>query len=246
MARIDFERSIRFSGKHVNAYTGRAQSLAQMEEYEHALIWITKSFHYFDSPKDIAELLLVRGKIFYQMGRLAPAYADFTSVLNLQREHPRHAAAARCARAIVMVQNGDLVKAKKEFDRVLKRFPKHPLAKRASEWLAKGGSNRPKILEPPARSVRPSRPPVLYTDVEVQPQNDQLVSKPYELWVVRYSQNREYGPISKSVLNDWVKQGRIGESTRLLKSGWTKWKRAGKIYRGLEQAQRRPKKDGTT
>ena len=243
LAKLDFEKSIKYSGKQVAAYTGRAQSLAQMEEYEHALIWVTKSLHHFDASRDIAELLLVRGKIFYQMGRLAPALTDFTAVLNLQREHPRRAASARCARAIVLVQNGDLLKAKKEFDRVLKRFPDHSLAKPAASWLSQGEGPRPKILAPPEKSIRPSRPPVLFFEVVLEAQSDQLASKSYELWVVRYSQKREYGPLSKSVLDEWVKQGRVGENARLLKSGWTKWKRAGRLYKGLKHARRRPKPD---
>jgi hypothetical protein len=171
--------------------------------------------------------------------------SDFSAVIELQSDDPFSVAAARCARAIVLVQHGDLIRAKKEFDRVLARFPDHPLAGAASRWLENGRGTRPEALMPPSRLVRPTRPPVLYAP---HPLPDAAATNgaaaesdsPLDLWIVRTDKPREYGPIAKSVLDDWVRQGRIDGTSRLLKSGWKKWRKAWRIYSTLERQRKSP------
>ncbi len=240
-ANEDFEQALAIDSNQVRAFVGRGTCLAHEGEYEKALIWLTKAFQRFEhQPRYIAELLMMRGKVFYQMGRFPPALADFSAVIELQSEDPFSVAAARCARAIVLVQHGDLIRAKKEFDRVLERFPDHPLAGAASRWLADGVGPRPDALLPPSRLVRPTRPPVLYQAHPLPPAADagnhvNPGDSPLDLWIVRTDKPREYGPIAKPVLDDWVRQGRIDGATRLLKTGWKKWRRAKRVYPSLAE-----------
>ena len=180
---------------------------------------------------------MMRGKIFYQMGRFPPAITDFSTVLELQREDPKGVAAARCARAVVLVQHGELIRAKKEFDRVLNKFPDHPIATSAVKWLSNGSGRRPGILEPPEKLIRPTRPPVTTKQIEFEKTDPKWEAPPpFDLWIVRTGKkSREYGPVTKSVLDDWVRQGRVSAESKLLKSGWQKWRRATSVYKVLKQ-----------
>lgn len=248
LANADFESALQIDARQVRAFVGRASYLAQIGRHEEALILLTKAMQRFEGDdRHIAEMLMMRGKIFYQMGRFPPALTDFTAVLDLRREDKFSVAAARCARAVVLVQHGELIRAKKEFDRVLDKFPDHPLAKLASVWLTDGKGARPQILTPPDRLIRPTRPPVVHEPVEVGETDSKWDGEPpFDLWIVRSSKPREYGPVTKAMLDDWVRQGRIGSRTRLLRCGWEKWRKARRVYpvldNGEEPRKRRRKK----
>ncbi len=230
-ARHEFEAALTLDAQQIRAYCGLGTYYAMTNRHETGLIWLTKALHRFEDQRDVAELLMTRGKIFYQMGRFPPAIMDFSAVLEMQREDPKSVAAARCARAIVLVQHGDLIRAKKEFDRVLAKFPDHAIAQAASQWLINGNGPRPAILQPPDRLVRPTRPPLATQEKSFDQTDPKWESAPpFDLWIVRTEQRREYGPVSKSVLDEWVRQGRITKKTRLLKSGWPKWRKASSVY----------------
>jgi tetratricopeptide (TPR) repeat protein len=238
LASADFEHALKIDPRQVRAFVGQANCMAHDGNHEEALIWLTKAFQWFNhEPRNLAELLMMRGKIFYQMGRFLPAIADFTAVIELQASDRFGVAAARSARAIALVQQGDLIRAKKEFDRVLKSFPDHPLANAASRWLGNGQGTRPEALLPPTRLVRPTRPPVITSPHEpgeyAGGRLGESADSPLKLWLVRTGKPREYGPITKSVLDDWVRQGRIDAATKLLKSGWKKWCKAKRVYPDL-------------
>ncbi len=238
LANADFTQALSIDPNQVRAFVGRANCMAQQTNYEEALIWLTKAIQRFENqPRNIAELLMMRGKVFYQMGRFPPAIADFSAVIELQSSDTFGVAAARSARAIAFIQHGDLIRAKKEFDRVLEIFPDHPLAGSASAWLGDGNGTRPDALMPPTRLVRPTRPPVIAKPhplvADTDPASGDQVDSPLKLWLVRTSKPREYGPISKSVLDDWVRQGRVDASSKLLKTGWKKWCKAKRVYPSL-------------
>lgn len=234
-ANADFERALKLDPQQVRAFIGKASYLSQQERYEEGLVLLTKVMQRFKKEdRHIAELLMMRGKIFYQMGRFPPALTDFTSVINLRRKDKFSLAAARCARAVVLVQHGDLLRAKKEFDRVLKRFPDHPIANAASQWLVDGQGDRPAILMPPEKMIRPTRPPVVEEPIEIGATDARWDGEsPFDLWIVRNKKHREYGPVTKLMLDDWVRQGRISERTRLLRCGWSKWRKAYRVYEEL-------------
>ncbi|MCP4462343.1 MAG: tetratricopeptide repeat protein [Planctomycetaceae bacterium] len=234
-ASADFEKALKIDAQQVKAYVGRANYLSQVERYEEGLMLLTKVMQRFeDDDREIAELLMMRGKIFYQMGRFPPALTDFTNVIELCRKDKFSVAAARCARGVVLVQHGDLIRAKKQFDRVLRRFPEHPVATQAAQWLTDGQGDRPEILLPPDRMIRPTRPLVIAEPREIGATDAKWdAASPFDLWIVRTKNRREYGPVTKMMLDDWVRQGRIAERTRLLRCGWPKWRKAYRVYEEL-------------
>jgi tetratricopeptide (TPR) repeat protein len=232
-ARRDFESALGMDELAIKAYTGRAASLVMMNEHESALIFLTKAFHRFDNPRELAELLLERGKHFYKMGRFGPAIGDFTSLIELLRDQrPAAVGAARYARGLALVQHGELEPAKRDFRKCLSALPKHVGAAQALEHLTHGKGAAPSVLQAPPEPIRPTRPPVLSGPSElIQNGEDQFINEaPFDTWILRTEDRKEYGPVKKSILDQWVKEGRLDETMRLMRADWTKWKRISKVY----------------
>lgn len=228
----DFELALTHDSTLVKAYCGRAQVLAERDEHEQAAIWLTKAIHRFNGPKQWSQLLLSRGKIFYQMGRFLPAIADFTSVLEMKKQEPASRSAARYARAVAMVQQGQLVKAQEELERLIKDQVSFPGAKLAYDWLATGQGPRPPSLHPPKKMIRPKRPPVVIAPVSSLEDDSWLIAPPHDQWIVRLRDKArtEYGPVGKRLLDQWVAEGRVPSDAKILRADWERWKRAGDVY----------------
>ncbi|HMO13275.1 MAG TPA: tetratricopeptide repeat protein [Pirellulaceae bacterium] len=229
-ANHDFELALTHDQTLVRAYCGRASCLAHQGNCEEGLIWLTKQIQRFPRGRGLSELLMARGKIYYQMSRFPSAINDFTMVIALERKSLLAAAAARCARAVALVQQGQLVKAEKEFRKVLIDVPEHDGAKQAVEWLNNGEGLRPAILTPPQHEVSLTRPPIRYAPIPMERNGEQKESPPFDLWIVRTKDNREYGPVQREILQNWIKDGRIDRDAKLLRSGWPKWRRAIVVY----------------
>ena len=158
-ARRDFEAALGLDNMAVKAYTGRATTLAMMGEHEQALIFLTKAFHRFENPRELADLLLSRGKQFYKMGRFIPAAADFTAIVDLLRDqNPSAVAAARFVRALTLAQLEKNESAIKDLRRCLSVMPNNIGAKQALDYLTNGGGELPAVLQPPTNPVSPTRP----------------------------------------------------------------------------------------
>jgi len=232
LAQADFELAVTNDPSLIKSHCGRASCLAHQGQHEAALIWLTKQIQRFPQGRNLAELLMARGKVYYAMGRFAPAIGDFTLVINQSRENPVAAATARCARAVALVQNGQLVRAQKEFEKVILDVPDHDGATQALEWLRSGDGPRPPILATPNQLVPPTQPPIAYKPVPIQRELDPQSEPqpPFDLWILRTSDRREYGPVSTKILNRWISEGRIARSARLLRAGWPKWRQIGVVY----------------
>ncbi len=228
----DFELALTHDPTLVKAYCGRGQVLAERGENEQAAIWLTKAIHRFKEPKHWSQLLLSRGKIFYQMSRFLPAIADFTSVLEMKKQDPPARSAARYARALALVQLGQLVKAQEELERLLQDQPNFPGAKLAHEWLSTGQGPRPVTLHPPKKMIRPKRPPVVGPATQINGEDLWLAPPPHDLWVLRMRDEArtEYGPIAKRLLDQWASEGRVPPDAKVLRADWEKWKRASHVY----------------
>ena len=243
MANADFEMALTHNPKLVKAFCGRSQVLVIRGEHEKGLIWLTKAIHRFEDSRDLSQLLMARGKIFYQMGRFAPATSDFATVLDMQRVNDKAAAAARCARAIALVQMGELTRAEEDFQKVVATEPENTPALEALKWLREGVGARPKMLTPPDQMIRPTRPPQVKKTIELGDLPEKWnAPAPFDLWLVRTEDKREYGPVTKTMLDNWVQQGRIRKRTRLLRSDWKRWKRADHIYTELAPPKTEPTK----
>lgn len=232
MAIEDFELALTHNDKLAKAYSGRAAVLTHQERYEYALIWLTKALHRFESPRQIAEILFARGKAFFQMGRMTPAITDFTSVIDLVRSDPKTLAAARYARALANCQAERWDNVRKDFKKILKVSPDDSAIKQALAWLEKRDSkDRPSFLKESKTFRRPTRPPVVTTEVEiVESEEKWKVDPPYDSWIVRTADRQEYGPVQDGILQIWISEGRIAVGMKLLRADWSKWKRAEKLF----------------
>ncbi|MEM7783131.1 MAG: tetratricopeptide repeat protein, partial [Planctomycetota bacterium] len=228
----DFELALTHDERLVKAYSGRANAMVIEGKMEQALIWLTKAIHRFETPRQLSEILFARGKAFYQMGRFAPAASDFTAVIDLMRSDTKTVAAARFARALTNIQSGKLEKVQKDFRRLLKLSPNDKRLQESLTWIEHPDpAAKPKLFEEKIEPVRPTRPTVKRAAVELAEsqakwQND----PPYDSWIVRNEEKKEYGPVRFNILKTWISDGRVDIGMRVLRSDWSKWKRAEKIF----------------
>jgi tetratricopeptide (TPR) repeat protein len=238
----DFELALTHNNKLAKAYSGRATALAVLGKYEYTLIWLTKAIHRFDEPRELAEILFSRGKVFYLMGRLAPAVSDFSVVNELMRGDTKIVAAARYARAIANVHGESWDAAKQDFCFLLNLNPMDDAIRSALDWLENRESERPKFLGEPAKVKRPTRPPPIRSGVSlVESESRWAASPPYDTWVVRNIDKKEYGPVYYNILKTWIQEGRVDIGMKLLRADWSKWKRAEKIFSEIAPLDRRSK-----
>ena len=227
----DFELALTHNDKLAKAYSGRAAALVTEEKFEYALIWLTKAIHRFKAPRELAEIIFARGKVFYQMGRIAPAVSDFSAVIELMRQDVKTVAAARYARALANVQADKFDKANKDFQKLYRLNPKDELLKSALVWLQDQNNPRPEFLGDKKMVRRPTRPAVVRKGEElVESAARWEIEPPYDTWVLRTEEEKEYGPVHYSILKTWIADGRVAEGMKILRADWPKWKRVEKIF----------------
>ena len=237
-AKHDFEAALALNERLAKAYSGRAASMTHENRNEYLTIWLTKALHRFESPRDLSEILFARGKAFYRMRRFEPAISDFGCVVDLMRGDPNTMVAALIARGIALVQIESFELAERDFRLVEKMLPNHAATNTALKWLGDRTQQRPEMFNAPEEMTRPMRPPVVGSEIEVPPSNGRWTTDtPYDTWVLRATNRKEYGPVRKEVLNEWVEQGRIVSGMKLLRGDWGKWKRAESVFDVLETKQ---------
>jgi tetratricopeptide (TPR) repeat protein len=228
----DFELALTHNDKLSKAYSGRASALVSQGKMEYALIWLTKAIHRFENPRQLSEILFARGKAFYQMGRYAPATADFSQVIELMRSDPKTVVAARYARALTNAKAKRFDKAARDFRRLKKLTPNDAKIQAALDWFEDTESKTcPEFLNAKIATVRPTRPGISRSKVElVESISKWEVDPPHDTWVVRNEEKREYGPVHYSILKTWINEGRVDIGMKVLRADWSKWKRAEKIF----------------
>lgn len=231
LALDDFEFALSQNDQLAKAYSGRASALAMQGKIEKALISLTKAIHRFTLPREIAEIMFARGKIFYQMGRNSPAISDFTFVLELMRSDNNHLIATRYARAIANVHNKKWDKAQRDFRKISKLRPIDKEIHNALAWLADRQQKRPDFLSDPKPFLRPTRPSVTGPQCRLTDEaNKWNAAPPHDWWVVRSAEKKEYGPVHFETLKNWVRDGRVTPKMKVLRGDWGKWKRPEKIF----------------
>ena len=237
LALEDFEFALHQNDQLAKAYSGRASALVMQGKIEKALISLTKAIHRFTLPREMAEIMFARGKVFYQMGRNAPAIADFTYVLELMRADTNHLVATRYARAIANVHNEKWNKAQKDFSKLSKLRPNDKEIQNALSWLADRQQKRPGFLEAPKPFLRPTRPSVTGPRCRLPDEANQWsAAPPHDWWVVRSAEKKEYGPVHFETLKNWIRDGRVTPEMKLLRADWGKWKRPEKIFPAIQEA----------
>ncbi|MFT7630581.1 MAG: tetratricopeptide (TPR) repeat protein, partial [Mariniblastus sp.] len=240
----DFELALTHNDKLALAYSGRASVLVMQNRHEYTLMWLTKAIHRFTEPRELAEVLYARGKVFSQMGRFSPANSDFTATIDLIRSDPKYVAKVRYSRAIANLQAEKWPKAEKDFRKLNRRNPNDTSVNQALQWLADRSKPRPESLGEHKPFRRPTRPPVTRRGVRlVETANRWESSPPYDTWVVRNAEKKEYGPVHYGILKTWIQDGRIDMGMKLLRADWSKWKRAEKIFSEISPVESQPLAD---
>lgn len=67
-----------------------------------------------------------------------------------------------------------------------------------------------------------------------------LRAAPAAQWTLKTEDGQQYGPISKTELDSWVADGRVGEECQLLQSGGAQWQWASDVYPQLASAAATP------
>ena len=230
MALEDFELALTRNPKLAKAYAGRVNVLMGQNRHEYALIWLTKAIHRFENPRDLAEIIFSRGKVFYQMKRFERAVADFTIVCELMKNERGTRLAATQARAIswVLLENFD--NAKRDFEAILKMDQNHGPAKVALAWLQNTEQPQPAFFTAPSELIRPTKPSVVTDPIEIESETEWQTELPYNTWVLRNGSKKEYGPVTKPTLDVWVSEGRVDVGMKILRADWPKWKKVEVVY----------------
>ncbi len=242
MALEDFELALTHNARLAKAYSGRAAVLVTQGRHEYALIWLTKAIHRFESPRELAEIVFARGKVFLKMGRVAPSIADFTTVIKLMRRDRTIASAARFARAIAMTQLQQFEDAYRDFRKLAAADPDDRQIQAAMQWLENREKPQPQFLQNTVDGQRPTRPPVVRNGIELSKRTilQWEAEAPFDTWVLRTGDNREYGPLRFGILDTWVREGRVDVGMKLLRADWPKWKRVERILPEVTPAESIP------
>ncbi len=232
LAQEDFELALTHNPLLAKAYSGRAAILVESDRLEYTLIWLTKAIHRFQDPRDLAEILFTRGKVFAQVGRFAAAASDFSAVIDLRRDDLPTLLAARNARALTNIQAGNFEKAAKDFRRIQRHRTGDQRVQQVLDWLRHPQDPQPEFLPAKIEPRRPTRPPVVRAGIKPDPKSSETWSAPppFDTWVVRTDDRKEYGPVHLNILMAWIADGRIDSTMKLLRADWSKWKRAEKIF----------------
>lgn len=234
-AMADFEAALGKCDSLLDAFTGRAIVMAKRGDPEAATIWLTKAIHRFEDPESWAVLLMNRGRIFFNMSRFSRAIGDYTAVMSFELDTVTETAAVY-ARGVALFHEGDTAAARQDFERALEVEPRYKPARIAIDWLDGRVRQRPKALLAPKQVIRPTRPRVIaepLTSLVVDPSWD--CPPPFDQWLVRTVDGIEFGPCPKLVVDQWTKEGRVDEETRLLRADWERWRRASTVFPELAE-----------
>ena len=231
LAQQDFELALTQDNKCASAYAGRGFALAGMNQYDSALIWLTKAIHRFIDSRELSSILFMRGKIYYRMGHYQHAINDFTCALLQVRDSRNTTAAVLTARAAAYVQNKMWKFAEEDLEQVITLQPGNQSIQRVHQWVAGDRSgDRPALFATPETLVRPIRPPVVRDAIDnVDDLNSFESTPPYDSWIVKSIDGKEYGPATLPTISVWLREGRLDVGMQLLRSDWSQWKLVEKI-----------------
>ena len=237
LAMQDFEAAIALDQQQYQAYCERGAAMAADSQYETALIWLSKTLHRFEEPRALATILFQRGNIFLQTGRNTRAINDYCLAIDRIRDDREMVARIRLKRATAYAADEKFDEAASDLERVFKRQPDNTELQRTIQWLAEApnDSARPELLPLPTEIARPLRPPVTRDTVDVSPHPELLGTPPFDMWIVRTAERKEYGPVTLDTLSLWVAEGRLGRNCQILRTDWSQWKRVEKMFPELAE-----------
>ena len=227
LAAEDFETALG-SDHYLDAYTGRAEAILNLDRGQDALIWLTKAIHRFSEPEEWAQLVKARAGIFLALGRYERASADARIASKLNRD-PIFAADCYYIRALCSYRHNDKEHTLKSLEKAYSLDENHEQAELALDWFKEMADAPPAEWQNAPVKIRPTRPKAEGSPAEVQVDEAAFaIDPPMDLWLVKKG-TEEFGPIPLKTVVDWAADGRIDSQTLLFRTDWGKWKSAGKI-----------------
>ncbi|MBX3419523.1 MAG: tetratricopeptide repeat protein [Pirellulaceae bacterium] len=234
-AKLEFDRGIACNPQHLRSYLGKSAVLINQGLYHETVLWLTKSLHRFTEKRHLAEVLMKRGRAFYQMGLSAFAVNDFSSALVLFKKLDETSAArARYDRALAYLQAGQSESARQDLVKIGRRYPlAFPTIPAIIEWMNRRDGPPPSEIYQPDRMAKIPKPKIVRSAIKLNGDAGAWsVAPPYDTWIVRVDE-AEYGPVSKATLDRWLEQGRLTTGMKVMRGDWSRWKHIEKVYREL-------------
>lgn len=237
LALADYEAAVAIQPESPAPHRGRALALARLDRHDEALRELTKVIRIFSKQDERAELVACRARVALNGGLMRRAAADFQLAAKTVCE-PRLAREVACGLGFTLFQLGQSESAEGLLREVLQADPGHATAKEALSWLeGEQREPRPNSLQPPRRRVKLQTPPVIRQPVaSIEGSHSWNEVEPlWQLWLVTAGDEVEYGPVDKSVLDQWCLQGRLDSQTLVLRSDWDQWRWASDVFPDLGQ-----------
>lgn len=236
----DFEAAIKLDRSLGRAVIGRANALLKLGRHQTALVWLTKSIHAFQSLPIFSEILVARGKAFFEMGRPTMAITDFSAAIKRVEQNPQLIANIRYLRSLAWIADQQFSAAERDCNKVLDTIPEHADAQAVLRWLRDRTQPIPIVLATERPPMRIAKPPVAAGHDKLKRPSPRSAAgdpwyspPPFDAWLVRSVDRKEFGPVSKSIMDRWVDEGRLTVGMKLMRCDWPRWKRVEKVYAHL-------------
>lgn len=138
--------------------------------------------------------------------------------------------AARVGDVAIVTQCPDCGKKLKASEAQVGKKAKCPACQKPFEIkpIDGGGGGEQKVTAPNAVPQKASAP--TSAPAPKRPSSAGSAVKPREDWYLQTADGEEYGPVSRSELDEWLAEGRIDNECQLLREGWEQWKWAEEIF----------------
>lgn len=225
----DFDQAIQLDPNRVELYCSRASAIAKQGDLPQAAIEYTKALA--NLPQDPRFILALerRARLFYRMGHLRQALADYRVTADQQEASNRRARAISAA-GLCYMHLEKLEEAKAKFTEAIQEDDSDKIALLGLKWLSSTKSSLPPLLAMPTKKVDIPPPPIGSTPTDGTAEETWLGEPPLDLWIVCTPDGREHGPISMEGLNAWCSEGRLSDESQLLRGDWEQWRWASEVY----------------
>lgn len=230
-----FDRQQQRGGAQPSLFRQRGLLYHFLGGHEQAVINYSQAL---DADPKHHETLVRRGRVYASLGDHVAAIKDFSKVIHIDQANH----SARYARALANCQAEKWELAGKDFRKILRITPNDSAIKKVLQWLENREKPRPSFLEQPKTFHRPTRPLAICSGVEIVESSRKWdIDPPYDWWIVRSADRKEYGPVQGGILQTWINDGRGATGMKLLRADWSKWKRAEKLFPEISSVASQPK-----
>lgn len=226
----DVDRALELEPDYPDAYICRGTTLARMHRYQHAVIELTKVAGRMLIDERYIAVLECRARVFYSMAQYRLARIDFSTVIDVGAQRHDYFR-ARYGRGLTYLRLRQQDEAARDLADAVKLQPKHARACQALDWCRGKIKNPPPDVAAKSKIIRLVVPPVIGVPIPLPEDDDRWSDDPsFDSWLVRASDEAEYGPFTKSKLDQWCREGRLDNDMFVFRMDWDEWYHVGDVY----------------